>query len=137
MTISCEILNHYHFLSLCNLCNLEISILIYIGVNQKKERDRQDFNQLIDNDNHNDISDKQVINQRQNSYSHEDLKNILKDYKVNDNFTHPDFSVKEVKKYIKQSKKKSISQQDYRIQWDYDTYKWKWMKEPSTLEFFM
>ena len=93
------------------------------------------FNQL--NDNHNDISDKQVINQRQNSYSHEDLKNILKDYKVDDNFTHPDFSLKEIKKYIKQSKKKSSIQQDCRIQWDYDRYKWMWMKETSTLEFFM
>ena len=129
--------NHYHFLSLCNLCNLEISILIYIGVNQKKERDRQDFNQLIDNDNHNDISDKQVINQRQNSYSHEDLKNILKDYKVNDNFTHPDLSVREVRKYIKQSRTKSSNHKDCRIQWDYDTYKWRWMRESSTLEFFM
>ena len=83
------------------------------------------------------LSDDKGINQRQNSYSHEDLKNILKDYKVDDNFTHPDFSVKEVKKYIKQSKRKSSSQKDFRIQWDYDTYKWKWMKETSTLELFM
>ena len=94
------------------------------------------FNQF-DNDNHNDISDKQVINQRQNSYSHEDLKNILKDYKVNDNFTHPDFSVNELKKYIKQSKKKFNSLKDCKIQWDYDTYKWRWIRESSTLEFFM
>ena len=73
------------------------------------------------------LSDDKGINQRQNSYSHEDLKNILKDYKVDDNFTHIDFSVKELKKYIKQIKSKSSIQQDCRIQWDYDTYKWKWM----------
>ena len=83
------------------------------------------------------LSDDKGENQRQKSYSHEDLKNILKDYKVNDNFTHPDFSVKEVKKYIKQTKSKSKSLKDCRIQWDYDTYKWRWMRESSTLEFFM
>ena len=83
------------------------------------------------------LSDDKGINQRQKSYSHEDLKNILKDYKVNDNFTHIDFSVKELKKYIKQIKSKSSIQQDCRIQWDYDTYKWRWMRESSTLEFFM
>ncbi len=78
-----------------------------------------------------------MINQRQNSYSQEELKNILKDYKVNDNFTHPDFSVKELKKFIRQSRTKSRSLKDCKIQWDYDNYKWKWMKETSTLEFFM
>ena len=83
------------------------------------------------------ISDDKGINQRQKSYSHEDLKNILKDYKVDDKFTHIDFSVKELKKYIKQIKSKSSIQQDCRIQWDYDTYKWRWMRESSTLEFFM
>jgi hypothetical protein len=83
------------------------------------------------------LSDDKGINQRQNSYSHEDLKNILKDYKVNDKFTHPDFSVKELKKYIKQSKKKFNSLKDCKIQWDYDRYKWRWMRESSTLEFFM
>ena len=83
------------------------------------------------------LSDDKGINQRQKSYSHEDLKNILKDYKVDDNFTHIDFSVKELKKYIKQIKSKSISLKDCRIQWDYDTYKWRWMRESSTLEFFM
>ena len=83
------------------------------------------------------LSDDKGINQRKNSYSQNDLKNILKDYKVDDNFTHPDLSVKEVKKYIKQIKSKSSIQQDCRIQWDYDTYKWRWMRESSTLEFFM
>ena len=83
------------------------------------------------------LSDDKGINQRQNSYSHEDLKNILKDYKVDDNFTHIDFSVKELKKYIKQIKSKSSIQQDCRIQWDYDTYKWRWMRESSTLELFI
>ena len=83
------------------------------------------------------LSDDKGVNQRQISYSHEDLKNILKDYKLNDNFTHIDFSVKELKKYIKQIKSKSISLKDCRIQWDYDTYKWRWMRESSTLEFFM
>ena len=83
------------------------------------------------------LSDDKGINQRQKSYSHEELKNILKDYKVDDNFTHIDFSVKELKKYIKQIKSKSSIQQDCRIQWDYDTYKWRWMRESSTLEFFM
>ena len=83
------------------------------------------------------LSDDKGINQRQISYSHEDLKNILKDYKLNDNFTHIDFSVKELKKYIKQIKSKSSIQQDCRIQWDYDRYKWRWMRESSTLEFFM
>ena len=83
------------------------------------------------------LSDDKGINQRQKSYSHEDLKNILKDYKVDDNFTHIDFSVKELKKYIKQIKSKSSIQQDCRIQWDFDTYKWRWMKETSTLEFFL
>ena len=37
----------------------------------------------------------------------------------------------------KMIEKKSISQKDFKIQWDYDTYKWKWMKETSTLELFM
>ena len=83
------------------------------------------------------LSDDKGINQRQNSYSHEDLKKILKDYKVDDNFTHPDLSLNEGKKYIKQSKKKYNSHKDIRIQWDYDTYKSMWMKETSTLEFFM
>ena len=83
------------------------------------------------------LSDDKGINQRQKSYSHDDLKNILKDYKVDDNFTHIDFSVKELKKYIKQIKSKSSIQQDCRIQWDFDTYKWRWMRESSTLEFFM
>ena len=53
------------------------------------------------------LSDDKGINQRQISYSHQDLKNILKDYKLNDKFTYPDLSVKEVKKYIKQIKSKS------------------------------
>jgi hypothetical protein len=83
------------------------------------------------------LSDDKGINQRQKSYSHNDLKDILKDYKVDDNFTHIDFSVKELKKYIKQIKSKSSIQQDCRIQWDYDRYKWRWMRESSTLEFFM
>ena len=83
------------------------------------------------------LSDDKGINQRQISYSHEDLKNILKDYKVDDNFTHIDFSVKELKKYIKQIKSKSSIQQDCRIQWDFETFKWRWMRESSTLEFFM
>ena len=83
------------------------------------------------------LSDDKEINQRQNSHSHEDLKNILKDYKVNDNFTHPDLSVREVRKYIKQSRTKSSNHKDCRIQCDYDTYKWRWMRESSTLEFFM
>ena len=83
------------------------------------------------------LSDDKGQNQRNNSYSHSDLKDILKEYKVNDKFTHPDLSVKEVKKYIKQIKSKSISLKDCRIQWDYDTYKWRWMRESSTLEFFM
>jgi hypothetical protein len=83
------------------------------------------------------LSDDKGINQRQNSYSHEDLKNILKDYKVNDKFTHPDLSVKELKKFIKQSRTKYNSLKDCRIQWNDDTYKWMWMKETSTLEFFL
>ena len=53
------------------------------------------------------LSDDKGVNQRQISYSHQDLKNILKDYKLNDKFTYPDLSVKEVKKYIKQIKSKS------------------------------
>ena len=84
------------------------------------------------------LSDDKGINQRKNSYSHQDIKDILKKYKVNDKFTHPDLSVKEVKKYIKQIKSKSNSLKDCKIQWDYETFKWKWMKESSTvLEFFM
>ena len=83
------------------------------------------------------LSDDKGINQRQKSYSHEDLKNILKDYKVDDNFTHIDFSVKELKKYIKQIKSKSSIQQDCRIQWDFETFKWRWMRESSTLELFI
>ena len=82
-------------------------------------------------------SDNKGINQRQNSYSQDDLKDILKDYKVNENFIHPDFTEKELKKFIKQSRSKSRSLKDCKIQWDYDKYKWKWMKETSTLEFFM
>ena len=34
---------HYHFLSLCNLCNLENSILIYIGVRPKKRKRETEF----------------------------------------------------------------------------------------------
>jgi hypothetical protein len=86
------------------------------------------------------LSDDKGINQRNNSYSHQDLKDILKEYKLNDKFTHPDLTVKEVKevkKYIKQIKSKSNSLKDCRIQCDYDSFKWKWMKETSTLEFFM
>jgi hypothetical protein len=83
------------------------------------------------------LCDDKGINQRQISYSHQDLKNILKDYKLNDKFTHPDLSVKEVKKYIKQIKSKSRIRHDCRIQWDFETFKWRWMRESSTLEFFM
>ena len=84
------------------------------------------------------LSDDKGINQRKNSYSHQDIKDILKEYKLDDKFTHPDLSVKELKKFIKQSKKKFNSLKDCKIQWDYDTFKWKWMKESSTvLEFFM
>ena len=83
------------------------------------------------------LSDDKGQNQRQKSYSYNDLKDILKDYKVNEKFTHPDFSVKELKKFIKQSKKKSNTLKDCRIQWDYDTFKWSWMKESSTLELFI
>ena len=84
------------------------------------------------------LSDDKGQNQRKNSYSQKELKDILKKYKVNDKFTHPDLSVKEVKKYIKQIKSKSNSLKDCKIQWDYETFKWKWMKESSTvLEFFM
>ena len=84
------------------------------------------------------LSDDKGQNQRKNSYSHQELKDILKEYKVNDNFTHPDLSVKELKKFIKQSKSMFGSNTDFIIQWDYETFKWKWMKESSTvLEFFM
>ena len=84
------------------------------------------------------LSDDKGQNQRKNSYSHQELKDILKEYKVNDNFTHPDLSVKELNKFIKQSKSMFGSNNDFRIQWDYETFKWKWMKESSTvLEFFM
>ena len=50
---------------------------------------------------------------------------------------HPDLSVKELKKFIKQSRTKYNSLKDCRIQWNDDTYKWMWMKETSTLEFFL
>ena len=43
------------------------------------------------------LSDDKGINQRNHSYSHQDLKDILKEYKLNDKFTHPDLTVKEVK----------------------------------------
>jgi hypothetical protein len=43
------------------------------------------------------LSDDKGINQRNNSYSHQDLKDILKEYKLNDKFTHPDLTVKEGK----------------------------------------
>ena len=82
------------------------------------------------------LSDDKGQNQRQKYYSQDDLKDILKDYKVNENYTHPDFSEKELKKFIKQSKKKSRSLKDFNIQWDYDKYKWRWMRETSTLESF-
>ena len=84
------------------------------------------------------LSDDKGQNQRKDSYSQQDLKDILKEYKLDDNFTHPDLSVKELKKFIKQSKSMFGSNTDFRIQWDYETFKWKWMKESSTvLEFFM
>ena len=84
------------------------------------------------------LSEDKGQNQRKNSYNHQELKDILKVYKLDDNFTHPDLSVKELKKFIKQSKKKFNCLKDFRIQWDYETFKWKWMKESSTvLEFFM
>ena len=112
-----------------SLCNLEYSILINTGVDQKKRKRYTRFIMTsIDN---------KGINQRQNSYSQNDLKDILKDYKVNENFTHPDFTEKELKKFIRESRSKSRSLKDCKIQWDYDKYKWKWMKETSTLEFFM
>ena len=113
-----------------SLCNLEYLKCINTGVDQKKRKRETRFIMTS--------SDNKGINQRQNSYSQEDLKNILNDYKVNDKFTHPDFTEKELKKFIRQTtKSKFRSLKDCRIQWDYDKYKWKWMRETSTLESFI
>ena len=75
-----------------------------------------------------------IIPNKQESYSPEDLKKILTGYKRIDHFKHPDFSLKELKKYLKKYKKVFTGKKYMKIYFDNDDYKWKWNENRTTIE---
>ena len=74
------------------------------------------------------------IPDKQDSYSPEDLKKILTGYKRIEQFRHPDFSLKELKKYLKKYKKVMSGKKYMKIYFDTDEYKWKWEQQQRTIE---
>ena len=79
---------------------------------------------------------KQVFEEKQDSYTPEDLQKILTGYKRITNYKHPDFSLKEIKKYLKKYKKELFGKKYMKIVFDNDDLKWKW-NNTSTIEDFL
>ena len=75
-----------------------------------------------------------TIPDKQESYSPEDLKKILTGYKRIEHFKHPDFSLNEIKKYLKKYKKVFTGKKYMKIYFDNDDYKWKWNENRTTIE---
>ena len=71
---------------------------------------------------------------KQNNYTPEDLKKIVTGYKRIEHFKHPDFSLKELKKYLKKYKKVFTGKKYMKIHFDDNDYKWKWEQQQGTLE---
>ena len=75
-----------------------------------------------------------TIPDKQESYSPEDLKKILTGYKRIEHFKHPDFSLNEIKKYLKKYKRVFTGKKYLKIYFDNDDYKWKWNENRTTIE---
>ena len=75
-----------------------------------------------------------TIPDKQESYTPEDLKKILTGYKRIDHFKHPDFSLKELKKYLKKYKRVFTGKKYMNIYFDNQDYRWKWEQQRGTLE---
>jgi hypothetical protein len=62
----------------------------------------------------------------QDSYSAEELKLIRTGYKRIENFSHPEFSLKAIKRFLAKYKKVMSGKNLMKIYLDPDDYKWKW-----------
>lgn len=74
------------------------------------------------------------IPMKQDSYTPEDLKKILTGYKRISGYRHIDFSLTEIKKYLKKYKKVFTGKKYMNIYFDTELYKWKWEQQRGTLE---
>ena len=81
----------------------------------------------------NEVSERDIPTKQEN-YTPEDLKKILTGYKRLDHFKHPDFSLNEIKKYLKKYKKVFTGKKYLKIYFDNDDYKWKWNENSTTIE---
>ena len=81
----------------------------------------------------NEVSERDIPTKQEN-YTPEDLKKILTGYKRIDHFKHPDFSLTEIKKYLKKYKKVFTGKKYMKIYFDNDDYKWKWNENRTTIE---
>ena len=97
------------------------------------EKDKMNVRRHFDKSNRNM---KQVFERKQDSYTPEDLQKILTGYKRTTNYKHQDFSMKEVKKYLKKYKKVMFGKKYMKIVFDNDDFKWKWNNN-STIEDFL
>ena len=77
------------------------------------------------------------IPKKQDSYTPEDLQKILTGYKRIDHFIHPDFSLKELKKYLLKYKKVMSGKKYMKIYFDDYDYKWKWKEHRTTIDDFL
>ena len=75
-----------------------------------------------------------TIPDKQESYSPEDLKKILTGYKRINDFKHPDFSLNEIKKYLKKYKNVFSGKKYMKVYFDNEEYKWKWNENRTTIE---
>ena len=81
----------------------------------------------------NEVSERDIPTKQEN-YTPEDLKKILTGYKRIEHFKHPDFSLNEIKKYLKKYKKVFTGKKYMKIYFDNDDYKWKWNENRTTIE---
>ena len=73
----------------------------------------------------NKVSEKDIP-MKQDSYSPEELKLIRTGYKRIENFHHPEFSLKEIKKFLTKYKKVMSGKKFMKIYFDNEDNKWKW-----------
>ena len=81
----------------------------------------------------NEVSERDIPTKQEN-YTPEDLKKILTGYKRISGYRHMDFSLNEIKKYLKKYKKVFTGKKYMNIYFDNDDYKWKWEQQRGTIE---
>ena len=102
---------------------------------EKRQLDRYD-NDFIKRNKEvgmNEVSERDIPTKQEN-YTPEDLKKILTGYKRISGYRHMDFSLNEIKKYLKKYKKVFTGKKYMNIYFDNEDYKWKWNENRTTIE---